>query len=59
MDYIMTIAMSPDNKILAAGSDDYSIMLYDMDARKIIHKPIKGHNGVGTSDVLHIAYVLK
>ena len=59
MDYIMTIAMSPDNNILAAGSDDYSIMLYDMVARKIIHKPIKSHNGVSTSDVLDTAYVLR
>jgi len=59
MDYIMTIAVSPDNKILAAGSDDYSIMLYDMVARQIIHKPIKSHNGVSTSDVLDTAYVLR
>ncbi len=51
--------MSPDNKILAAGSDDYSIILYDMHTRKIIHKPIKGHNGVSISDVLHTAHMLR
>ena len=48
-DYIRAIAISPDDKILAAGSDDYSIMLYDMDTRKMISKPIRGHNDVRTS----------
>ncbi len=58
-DYIRAIAISPDNKILAAGSDDCSIMLYDMDTRKVIHKLIKGHNGVSTSDDLRTAFALK
>ena len=44
-DYIRTIAISPDGKILAAGSSDHSIILYDMDTRKI-RKAIRGHNGV-------------
>ena len=57
--YIRAIAMSPDNKVLAAGSNDNSIVLYNMETREIIHKPIKGHNGVSTSDVLHTAYVLR
>ncbi len=56
--YISAIAISPDNKILAAGIDDCSIILYDMDTRKMIDKPIKGHNGVSTSDVPHTAYAL-
>jgi WD40 repeat protein len=58
-DYIWAIAISPDNKVLAAGGDDHSIILYDMDTRKMIDKPIKGHNGVSTSDGVHTAYALK
>ena len=44
--YIRAIAISPDGKILAAGSDDCSIILYDMDTRKMIGVPIRGHIGV-------------
>lgn len=58
-DYVRAIAISPDGKILAAGSDDHSIMLYDMDARKMISKPIRGHNGVRTSDVPHTTHLLR
>jgi WD40 repeat protein len=32
--YLRAIAISPDGKILAAGSDDHSIILHDMDTRK-------------------------
>ena len=58
-DYIKAIAVSSDGKILAAGSDDHSIILYDMDTRKTIRKPIRGHNKVRTSDVFHTAHILK
>jgi WD40 repeat protein len=51
-DYIRAIAISPNSKILATGSDDYSIILYNMETRKMINKPIRGHKGVSTSDVL-------
>ena len=54
--YIRAIAMSPDNKILAAGSDDYSIVLYNMDTRSVINQPMRGHNGVGASNILYITY---
>ena len=58
-DYIGAIAISPDGKILAAGSDDHSIILYDMDERKMIGTPIMGHDGVRTSDVLHTAHIFR
>ena len=58
-DYVRAIAVSPDGKILAAGSDDHSIILYDMDTRKTIRKPIRGHSRVRTSDVLHTAHILR
>jgi len=57
--YIKAIAISPNSKILAAGSDDYSIILYNMDTRKMINQPIRGHKGVSTTDVLYTAYVLR
>ena len=58
-DYVRAIAVSPDGKILAAGSDDHSIILYDMDTRKTIRKPIRGHNRVRTSDALPTAHILR
>ena len=54
--YIRAVAMSPDNKILAAGSDDSSIVLYDMDRRSAINQPIRGHNGVCVSRAFYITY---
>jgi len=51
--YIRAIAISPDDKILAAGSDDYSIVLYNMDTRSMISQAIRGHDGVSTSNVPH------
>ena len=47
--YVGAIAISPDSKILAAASDDYSIMLYNMDTRTTINDPIRGHSGVSTT----------
>lgn len=41
--YIRAIAISPDNKVLAAGSDDNTIVLYDMDRRSTINQPLTGH----------------
>lgn len=58
-EHIRAIAVSPDGKILAAGSNDYSIILYDMETRKVIRKPIRGHNGVRISVVLHTAHILR
>ena len=58
-DYVRAIAISPDGKILAAGGDEHSIILYDMDTRKTIRKPIRGHNRVRISDVLHTALKLR
>ena len=57
--HVRAIAVSPDGKILATGGDDHSILLYDMDTRKTIRKPIRGHNRVRTSDVLHTTRILR
>ena len=54
--YIMAIAISPDSKILAAGSSDCSIILYNMDARTMINSPIRGHSKVSASDNIHTVY---
>ncbi|KAH9967795.1 hypothetical protein BJV74DRAFT_868775 [Russula compacta] len=48
-DYIRAIAISPDKEILAAGSDDCSIMLYNMDTRSTINQTIRGHSRAITS----------
>jgi WD40 repeat protein len=44
--YTRAIAISPDDKTLAVGCNDCSIILYDMDTRSRINQPIRGHNGV-------------
>jgi WD40 repeat protein len=44
--YIRAIAISPDDKTLAVGCNDSSIILYDMGTRSMINQPIRGHNGV-------------
>ena len=54
--YIRAVAISPDNKILAAGSDDCSIMLYNIDTRSVINQPIRGHSGVSVSNPFYITY---
>jgi WD40 repeat protein len=55
-DYVWAVAISPDNKILAAGSDGHSIILYDMDTRSLINQPMRGHHGVSVSSALYISY---
>lgn len=44
--YIRALAISPDNRVLAAGSDDNTIVLYDMDSRSPINQPLTGHTSV-------------
>ena len=54
--YTRAIAISPDGKILAAGSSDSSIILYNMDTRAVNNHPIRGHSGVSASNDLHTEY---
>ena len=53
--YVVAIAITPDNKILAAGSDDWTIVLFDMDKRTTINNPIRGHSGVSASKISCLA----
>ena len=50
---IRAIAISPDNKILAAGGHDCSIVLFNMDTRSMINQTIRGHTGVRGWNILH------
>ena len=54
--YIRAVAISRDEKVLAAGSGDCSIMLYNIDTRSVINQPIRGHNGVGVLSDFCITY---
>jgi WD40 repeat protein len=54
--YIRAIALSPDSKILAAGSDDCSIILYNMDTRTKTGHSIRGHSGVSAPHTIRTAY---
>ena len=54
--YIRAVAISPDSKILAAGSDDFLIRLYNMDTRTVINHPLRGHSSVSAPKNPHIVY---
>jgi WD40 repeat protein len=54
--YIKAIAISPDSKILAAGSDDCLIRLYNMETRTMTNHPLRGHSSVSAPNNLHIVY---
>ena len=54
--YIRTVAISLDNKILAAGSDNLSIILYNMDMQSVINQALRGHNGVSALNALYILH---
>ena len=54
--YIRAIAISPDGKILAAGSNDCSIILYNIGTRRVINNPIRGHSEVSALNNLHTMY---
>ena len=43
-DYVDSICFSPDGKLLASGSDDNTIRIWDVEGGKEI-KVLKGHNG--------------
>jgi WD40 repeat protein len=59
--YIRAIAISSNNKILAAGSDDHTIVLYDIVTRSAMSQPIRGHTGVSASGSQHVicAYLVE
>ncbi len=41
-----SLAFSPDNKILASGSDDGQIIFYDLAAQKIVGQPINSYKSI-------------
>jgi len=50
--FVRSIAFSPDDKTLASGNDDYTIILWDVATRKPQGQPLTGH----TDFVLSVAF---
>lgn len=49
---VTSVAFSPDGKILASGSDDHSIILWDVTTGQPIGQPLKGHS----DEVMSVAF---
>jgi len=43
--YVLSVAFSPDGNILASGSQDNTIRLWDVSLRKPLGEPLIGHSG--------------
>jgi WD40 repeat protein len=44
-----TTAFSPDGRLLACGSEDGAVRLYDVSSRQVLGEPLTGHGGAVTS----------
>lgn len=44
--------ISEDNKYLVTGADDYSVTVYDLQMKHIIHSINKAHQGKKTSHIV-------
>jgi WD40 repeat protein/energy-coupling factor transporter ATP-binding protein EcfA2 len=48
-DQVMSVVFSPDGKLLASGSADHSIMLWDITTHQPVGQPLSGHTKAVTS----------
>ena len=44
VDYVRSVSIGPDTKIIASGNDDNTVRLLDASSGSKVEEPLEGHN---------------
>jgi len=45
-DVIFSVAVSPDNQLIASGSEDKSLQIYDIHTNELVYQFLAAHEGI-------------